>query len=110
MSGKHKPLTEAQIMRRRETDAARYRREREALGKVVVAREHKAPLRPLAPAPKKPAMTPSRHVSTKGPGGTAQAPDMSRTVRTTWPTPPGRYDVTGPVVGGFATMGVGRYL
>lgn len=55
-------------------------------------------------------LTPSRHVSVKGPGGTAQAPDMSRAKVTVWPTPPSRYAATGPVIGGFATMGVGRYL
>ncbi|MES2958499.1 MAG: hypothetical protein V4792_09935 [Pseudomonadota bacterium] len=92
-----------------------YRARRIAAGKPV--REQPRGPRVLAeppalpaPKPKKPAMTPSLHVAKRGPAGTDQEPDMSRAKVTVYQPPPSRYAATGPVIGGFATMGVGRYL
>lgn len=44
------------------------------------------------------------------PATVAQIVVPANVKRTVHPTPPARFEVTGPVIGGFATAGIGRYL
>lgn len=61
----------------------------------------------LAALPKTPTVMKQAQTRRKLPVETVVPEGVKRTVQA---APPGRYAVQGPVIGGFATMGIGRYL
>ena len=99
---------------RKEWQRNAIKRKRDARAAASAARPPKV-RQPKAPKPRKREPRPGRELlaggtrSVERPSPTGPVVIPENVKRTVCPSPPGRFDVVGPVIGGFATQGIGRY-